>query len=651
MKGKSARYVAILAVLLVTAGFSALPAGATGPAFGSIITSVNPAIAGQDVGIALVVRGSTPFVPPVGVVQLFDGLLPLGPPLLLKPSLFTDHSEADLTHSFSQGLHLLTLDYSGDPFLGDLPFFNQDPVTLVVTAPQSTTTVSSSANPSVYGQAVTWTAAATNSGAPAVGSIQFNVDGAAVDAAQPVNGSGNASVGVSTLSVGNHSVSADFTSASPDVLDSSGVLSGGQVVTAADTATTVSSSANPSEYGAPTTFTANVSVNAPGAGTATGTVQFQSDGTDLGVAQSLDAGQASVATSALSVGSHTISAVFTSDTANYNGSSGIVGQTVDRARTTLHYDGAVAADFDDATILSAGLTRTATASPVAGETVMLAMGAESCSAVTDGSGEAACTVTPSEAAGARTVTATFAGDGNYQPSSDSAVFTVTREETTTVYTGPTVIAQGNPVVLSGRLLEDGVSPLSGRTLTLTVGSGSGSQKCVTGSTDGSGNAQCTIPSLAVTQGPQPVNAAFSGDGYYLPSADASASVLVFAFPSRGIFTLGSLPAAGRTVTFWGAQWSTQNLVAGLAFAAFKGFGMPSSQPPACGGTWTSSPGNSSAPVDAVPAYMGTVVSTSMTKNGSTFGGRIAQIVVVATDRGYAPNPGHPGTGTIVATYC
>jgi hypothetical protein len=41
----------------------------------------------------------------------------------------------------------------------------------------------------------------------------------------------------------------------------------------------------------------------------------------------------------------------------------------------------------------------------------------------------------------------------------------------------------------------------------------------------------------------------------------------------------------------------------------------------------------------------------VTKSGSTINGTWAKIVVVKTDPGYQPNPGHPGTGTIVATFC
>jgi hypothetical protein len=49
--------------------------------------------------------------------------------------------------------------------------------------------------------------------------------------------------------------------------------------------------------------------------------------------------------------------------------------------------------------------------------------------------------------------------------------------------------------------------------------------------------------------------------------------------------------------------------------------------------------------------MGVAVSSSILKNGSVISGNIISIVVVVTDPGYAPNPGHPGTGTIIATYC
>jgi hypothetical protein len=49
--------------------------------------------------------------------------------------------------------------------------------------------------------------------------------------------------------------------------------------------------------------------------------------------------------------------------------------------------------------------------------------------------------------------------------------------------------------------------------------------------------------------------------------------------------------------------------------------------------------------------MGVVVSSAINKSGSTISGNVPKIVVVKTNPGYAPNPGHPGTGTVVAVYC
>jgi hypothetical protein len=137
------------------------------------------------------------------------------------------------------------------------------------------------------------------------------------------------------------------------------------------------------------------------------------------------------------------------------------------------------------------------------------------------------------------------------------------------------------------------------------------------------------------------------------AAPVKGTLIVFAYaPSGGTFVIGNLSMAG-TVTYWGSQWWKLNaLSGGTAPAAFKGFAdQTTPAPPACGGSWVSGTGNSSAPPQAVPAYMAVVVASSIAKSGSAVAGGVSQIVVVHTDAGYAPNPGHPGTGTIVAQVC
>lgn len=121
----------------------------------------------------------------------------------------------------------------------------------------------------------------------------------------------------------------------------------------------------------------------------------------------------------------------------------------------------------------------------------------------------------------------------------------------------------------------------------------------------------------------------------------------------GTFVIGDVSAvAAGAQTFWGAQWAKTNvLTGGPAPSSFKGFADQTGRAPACGGIWTSAPGNSSNPPASIPAYMAVVVSSAISKSGSTISGDIQQIVVIKTNPGYAPDPGHAGTGTIVATVC
>ncbi len=131
-------------------------------------------------------------------------------------------------------------------------------------------------------------------------------------------------------------------------------------------------------------------------------------------------------------------------------------------------------------------------------------------------------------------------------------------------------------------------------------------------------------------------------------------MLVFAFaPGSGSFVIGDKNSAdGTAVTFWGAQWGKLNsLSGGDAPASFKGFaGNPAT--PTCGTGWSTDPGNSTPPpAGPLPAYMGVIVSSSVSKSRAQISGDTMHIVVVKTNPGYAPNPGHAGTGTVVTQAC
>jgi hypothetical protein len=137
------------------------------------------------------------------------------------------------------------------------------------------------------------------------------------------------------------------------------------------------------------------------------------------------------------------------------------------------------------------------------------------------------------------------------------------------------------------------------------------------------------------------------------TADATTTILIFGAVAGGNFVIGNGNAAvGTAVTFWGAQWRTLNtLSGGTAPAAFKGFANTPSTV-ACGTNWSTDPGNSPPPpAGPLPAYLAVIVSSSVHQSGSTISGNTVHMVVVKTNPGYAPAPGHPGTGTVVAQIC
>jgi hypothetical protein len=137
-------------------------------------------------------------------------------------------------------------------------------------------------------------------------------------------------------------------------------------------------------------------------------------------------------------------------------------------------------------------------------------------------------------------------------------------------------------------------------------------------------------------------------------ASTSCSTIGFSFaPGGGSFAIGYQHAGiGDRVMFWGAQWTQINLVgAGKGSTSFKGFaGAP--RTPACGVNWMTAPGNSAPPPSGpLPMFMGVIVTSSVNKSGSAISGNSIHIVVIQISPGYASNPGHAGTGTVVAQIC
>ncbi len=184
--------------------------------------------------------------------------------------------------------------------------------------------------------------------------------------------------------------------------------------------------------------------------------------------------------------------------------------------------------YGSPTTVTGTLINNYTNTPVAGEPVTLKVnGTQSCTGTTNSSGVASCTITPNEPGGTYTLSGSFGGDTTtvptLLPSTGSSTFVESKAPTTVTYTGSTSITSGKSPVLSATLTSNG-SPVSGQTVTFTVGSGNTAQKC-SGTTNSAGMVSCTICTFNQSASPLPVTVSFGGSSYYATST-ASQSVTV-----------------------------------------------------------------------------------------------------------------------------
>ena len=129
--------------------------------------------------------------------------------------------------------------------------------------------------------------------------------------------------------------------------------------------------------------------------------------------------------------------------------------------TKLTYTGDTFGQYSDLVTVSATLVDKATPDlPLEGKTITFQIGTQSVSDVTDSSGVATATITLTQPYGSYTVDSSFAGDDDYQLSSDSDSFTINKENVAIEYTGDlNVITAGPtintaPVRLAAHLVQD-----------------------------------------------------------------------------------------------------------------------------------------------------------------------------------------------------
>lgn len=290
----------------------------------------------------------------------------------------------------------------------------------------------------VAGQSITFTAGVTNtsgSGCTPTGTITFE-DGSTVLATVTLDGTGQASYTTSSLPTNptypwaTHFISAVY---SGDSHFSSGTAMLNQTVHESATTTALTSSPNPASFGQAVTFTATVTPSISGLGGFTGVVMFEEGTSILGQTPISSSGVATFTTSALAVGSHTITAVYYSDPvyAASSGNDSTSPQVVQSATTTTISSSHDPSVFGQTVTVTALVTNGGSGTSIPTGTVTFTEGATTLASAVpvDGTGHASFTLS-SLAVGSHPITATFSGTAGWGSSSgnDSALPQVVNPE-------------------------------------------------------------------------------------------------------------------------------------------------------------------------------------------------------------------------------
>jgi hypothetical protein len=493
----------------------------------ALISTTNSSIFGQSVTLSATVQtafgGNA-----TGTVTFLDATTSLG-----TASVSSNAAQISLT-GLSVGSHSITAKYSGD---SDFTGSASSALVQTVSQASTTTTLASNLNPAVFGQSVTFTVTVQPSAGGTPSGTVTLMDGTTSLANGSLSGEGNAQFTVGGLSTGSHSITAVY--GGDANFTSSTSLALVETMNAAPTTTTITSSANPSAFDQTVTFTA--AIQCPAGTVATGSVTFMDGSTSLGSA-TVSANSAQVTVSALTVGTHTITAVYTGN-ANLSGStSAALSQVVNGAATTT-------------TVTSSSNPSTFGQSVILTATIQAAFGGGPTGTVTflDGTtslGTASVSSNASQlslsglSAGSHSIAAKYSGDTNFSGSTSTAIAQTVNPAATTT----TLASSTNPSAFGQTVtFAASVQPSSGGTPTGNVTFFDGSVSLGSVSLSGS-SAQLTLASLSL--GSHSITAKYNGDSNYTASSSAALAQSVTQSGSSTTLISNANPSSfGQPVTF------------------------------------------------------------------------------------------------------
>ena len=526
-----------------------------------LASSANPSVAGQQVTYTATVSVTAPGAgTPTGTVTFKDGAATIT--CEAGSAAFNGTTATcKATYATTTGSpHSITAVYNGD---SNYTTSTSSALTQTINKAATTTALASSANPSVAGQQVTYTATvsvtAPGAGTP-TGTVTFK-DGAATITCEAGSAAFNGTTATckatyATTTGSPHSITAVYNGDSNYTTSTSSALT--QTINKAATTTALASSANPSVAGQQVTYTATVSVTAPGAGTPTGTVTFKDGAATI----TCEAGSAAFngttatckATYATTTGSpHSITAVYNGDSNYTTSTSSALTQTINKAATTT-----ALASSANPSVAGQQVTYTATVSvtaPGAGTPTGTVTFKDGAATITCEAGSAAfngttatCKATYATTTGSpHSITAVYNGDSNYTTSTSSALTqTINKAATTTALASsanPSVAGQQVTYTATVSVTAPGAGTPTG---TVTFKDGAATITCEAGSAAFNGTtATCKATYATTTGSPHSITAVYNGDSNYTTSTSSALTQTINIF--AGIDLTGVTPAGTTCV--------------------------------------------------------------------------------------------------------
>jgi hypothetical protein len=406
--------------------------------------------------------------------------------------------------------HSIVATYNGDSdHLGS----TSSSLNQVVSRASTSTTLTSSVNPSIVRQPVTYTAKV--SPAAATGTVSFDEAGTPIVGctAQTISSATARCTRSSYAATGSHSITATYSGDGSHFASASPAL--GQAVDkegATETATTLSSSLNPSTIGQAVAYTATVS-----AASATGAITFKDGGVAIPgcIEQAIISGAPTTCTvTYLAEGWHSIIAVYSGDSHYAGSTSPAYGETVHRKPTTVAVSSSLnPSTFGEAVTYTATVDSAAVTGTV--EFQQSGVAVAGCAARTVSAGVATCVVS-GQPAGWWSMTAIYSGDSHYADSTSPAYGeTVHRKPTTT-----TLESSLNPSAVGQAVTYTGIVNSTAATGTVEFREEGTPISGCTAQPVSLGVATCTVPGYP-SWSAYIITASYKGDSSYVASASAA----------------------------------------------------------------------------------------------------------------------------------